>query len=117
MPPTMAAAMRMPCPAVTSVAPGVPATTQLSAPSGVSVGYGTVAGSVNVSFTSPGNAAPGQAYTVTACTNASMTTGCVSNTSFTSGANLSGLAYTQGSAGTSYYVTVTASASSPSPRP
>jgi len=40
-----------------------------------------------------------------------MTTGCVTG-AITSGANLTGLAYAQGSAGTSYYVTVTANASS-----
>jgi hypothetical protein len=40
-----------------------------------------------------------------------MTTGCVTNANYTSGANLTGLAYSQGSAGTNYYATVTANAS------
>ena len=97
--------------ASTSVAPGVVATTQLSSPSAVSLAYGTVAGSVNVTFTAPGNAAPGQTYTALACTNAGMTTGCVSNATITSGSNLTGLAYTAGSPGTTYFVTVTSNAS------
>ena len=41
----------------------------------------------------------GQTYTVTACTNAGMTTGCVTNASLTSGANLTGLAYVAGLGG------------------
>jgi type II secretory pathway pseudopilin PulG len=97
--------------ASTSVAAGVKATTQLAAPSGVSLGYGTVAGSVNVSFTAPGNAAPGQTYTAVACQNVGMTVGCVTNSSFSNGANLSGLAFTPGSGGTTYWVTVSANAS------
>ena len=48
---------------------------------------------------------------MTACTNAGMTTGCVTSASLASGANLTGLASVQGSAGTAYYVTVTANAS------
>ncbi|HEV3213450.1 MAG TPA: hypothetical protein VGZ03_08665 [Acidimicrobiales bacterium] len=98
--------------ASTSVAPGVPATTQLAAPTGVSLAYGTVAGSINVSYTPSSNAAPGQTYTARACTNVGMTTGCVSNASLTSGSNLTGLSFTQGSPGTTYFVTVTANASS-----
>jgi hypothetical protein len=97
--------------ASTAVAPGVVATTQLAPPSNVQLAYGTVAGSVNLTFTAPSPAAPGQSYTATACTNAAMTTGCVSNAAFTSGSNLTGLAYTQGSPGTLYYVTVTSNAS------
>ena len=87
------------------------ATTQLNAPTGVSLAYGTVAGSIAVTYTASSNAPGGQTYTVTACTNAGMTTGCVSNANLASGANLTGLAYAQGSAGTAYYVTVTANAS------
>ena len=41
-----------------------------------------------------------------------MTIGCVTNGSFTSGSTLSGLAYVQGSTGTSYFVTSTANATS-----
>ena len=40
-----------------------------------------------------------------------MTTGCVTSASFTSGSDLTGLAFAQGAAGTSYYVTVTANGS------
>ena len=98
-------------PAATPVAPGVPATTQLTPPTGLSLGYGTVAGSINASFTAPAGAAPGQTYTATACTNSAMTTGCVTNGSFTSGGNLTGLAFTQGAPGTTYWMTV---ASNPS---
>jgi len=87
------------------------ATTQLAAPTGVSIAYGTVAGSIAVTFTGSSNAAGGQTYTATACTNAAMTTGCVSNANLVSGANLMGLAYVQGAPGTAYYVTVTANAS------
>ena len=96
--------------ASTAVSSGVLASTQLNAPTNVSLGYGTVAGSVSVSFTGSSNAAPTQTYTAQACTNASMTTGCVTNASFSSGANLSGLTYTQGSVGGTYYVSVTANA-------
>jgi hypothetical protein len=95
--------------AATSSAIGpTPATTQLAAPTGVSLAYGTVAGSVKVTFTGSSNAPGGQTYTAMACTNAAMTTGCVSAPGVTSGANLTGLAYALGSAGTSYFVTVSA---------
>ena len=87
------------------------ATTQLTTPTGVSLTYGTVAGSIAVSYTGSSNAAAGQTYTVEACTNLGMTTGCVTNANLASGSNLTGLAFTQGSPGTSYYVTVTANAS------
>ena len=86
------------------------ATTQLTTPTGVSLAYGTVAGSIAVTFTGSSNAGGAQTYTARACTNAGMTTGCVTNANFTSGSNLTGLAYTAGSAGTSYFVTVTANA-------
>jgi hypothetical protein len=88
------------------------ATSQLTAPTGVTLGYGTVAGSISVNFTSSSNAPGGQTYSAKACTNAGMTTGCVSNLSITSGGQISGLLYTTGSAGTSYFVTVSANASS-----
>ncbi|MGC2485369.1 MAG: fibronectin type III domain-containing protein [Acidimicrobiales bacterium] len=92
--------------------PSAVATVQLSTPSGVTVGYGTVAGSVSISFTPPSPAAPGQTYTVTVCKNVAMTTGCVSNANFTSGANYTGLAYTAGTAGATYWVQVMANGSS-----
>ncbi len=91
--------------------PSALATTQLTAPTGLTLNYGTVAGSITITYTGSSNAPGGQTYTATACTNAAMTTGCVTNANYASGANLTGLAYTQGSAGTSYYVTVTANAS------
>ena len=94
-----------------AVGPAV-ATTQLTVPTNVTLAYGTVAGSVGVTFTAPSNAAPGQTYTVQACTNAAMTTGCVASANLTSGSNLTGLAFSAGNAGTSYYVTVAANAAS-----
>jgi type II secretory pathway pseudopilin PulG len=88
------------------------ATTQLTSPTAVTPGYGTVAGSISVNFTGSSNAPGGQTYSAKACTNAGMTTGCVSNASIASGGQITGLLYTTGSAGTSYFVTVSANASS-----
>lgn len=88
----------------------VMATLQLKAPGTPTLGYGTVAGSLSVTFAGSSNAAAGQTYTVKACTNTAMMTGCVTNTNYSSGANLTGLAFTPGFAGTSYYVQVSASA-------
>lgn len=98
--------------ATTAVSSATMATVQLGAPTGVSATYGTQAGSISVLFTPPAMAAAGQTYTATACTNSAMTSGCVTNTGYTEGANLSGLKYTVGSAGTTYYVEVTANPSS-----
>ena len=86
------------------------ATTQLTVPTGVAMAYGSAAGSVAASFTAPANAAAGQTYTAKACTDSAMTANCVTNASYTSGANLTGLNFTQGSAGIAYYVTVAANA-------
>jgi hypothetical protein len=86
-------------------------TSQLNAPTGVTLGYGATAGSISVSFTPPGTVAAGQTYTMIACTNAGMSAGCVTNTNFTSGSSVTGLPYTQGSVGTTYYVEVTANSS------
>jgi hypothetical protein len=61
---------------------------------------------INVSFTGPSNAPQTQLYTATACTNSVMTSGCVSVNSFTSGAQVAGL-----TAGTTYYITIGANAS------
>jgi hypothetical protein len=89
------------------------ATAQLTAPTGVTLAYGTVAGSLSISFTPPNPAAVGQTYTVKACTNALMTVGCVpANTNFPSGASLAGLSYVAGNPGTTYYVEVIANGSS-----
>ena len=86
-------------------------TIQLAQPTGVTLAYGTVSGSIKVTFTAPTNAPGGQTYTALACTNAGMTTACVGPQSITSGGQITGLTATQGSAGTAYYVTVTAVAS------
>jgi hypothetical protein len=99
-------------PATTAVSAGAVATTQLTVPTGVTLGYGASAGSVNVAFNAPANASPTQTYTVKVCTNAAMTTGCVSNANFSPGSDYGGLNYTQGSAGPTYYVTIVANGSS-----
>src|SRR5487761_2310768 len=88
-----------------------PATVQLAAPSGVALDYGLSVGSINVSFSAPFNAASPQTYTVKLCTNSAMSSGCVTKASFVSGSDATGLAYGVGSAGTTYWVTVTADAS------
>jgi hypothetical protein len=94
-----------------AVSPATLATVQLAAPTRIGAGYGTVAGSLAVTFSAPGTTAPGQTYTVTACTDGAMTANCVSNGTYTSGGNLTGLAFSPGSAGTLYYVQVVANAS------
>jgi prepilin-type N-terminal cleavage/methylation domain-containing protein len=79
---------------------------QLLAPTGVTLGYGTLAGSLTVTFSPSSNAPSGQAYTAVLCTNAAMTAGCLAPVSITSGAQVTGL-----TPGQLYYATVTASAS------
>ena len=88
------------------------ATIQLTTPTGVTLNYGASAGSVNVVFTGSSNAPGGETYTVTACTNSGMSSGCVSNANLASGSDLTGLNFTQGSVGTNYFVTVQANATS-----
>ncbi len=98
-----------------TTAPSSPAlaTVQLATPTGLTLGYGTAAGTVSVSFTPPPMIAANQAYTVEACTNQAMTTGCVTNANFVSGSNLTGLqATTVGKAGATYWVEVSANLSS-----
>ena len=51
-----------------SVAGPTAATVQLNAPTGVSLAYGTTAGSLTVTFTASSNPAPGQTYSAKACT-------------------------------------------------
>ena len=92
--------------AASSASAGLAATTQLSAPTSVTLSAGTSNGSLTVAFSAPANAATGQLYTVTFCTNTGMSTGCVGPTSVTTGTSVSGL-----TAGTVYFATVTASAS------
>jgi hypothetical protein len=85
-------------------------TSQLLAPTAVSVGYGTSAGSILVNFTPPTTIAAGQAYTLEACTNTQMNKGCVTDTNFASGSNET-LPFTQGQVGNTYYVEVLSNAS------
>jgi hypothetical protein len=87
------------------------ATTQITQPTNVTLGYGTTSGSLTVTFTAPTNPATGQTYTALACQNSGMSTSCVGPTAITSGGQITGLSATQGSAGVNYYVTVTATAS------
>ncbi|MGH3732168.1 MAG: hypothetical protein ACRDVC_02125 [Acidimicrobiales bacterium] len=88
------------------------ATEQLAAPTLVTANYGTVAGSISVTFTAPLGAPGGQTYTVQACANVTMAPPCSANTNYPQNANLTGLSYTPGSPGVTYYVEVTANASS-----
>lgn len=96
-------------PATTSIvsSPAALATSQLAAPSSVAATSSmSAAGVINVSFASPANAPTNQVFTATACTNSAMSSGCVTVNSFTTGEQISGL-----TAGTTYYVTITANAS------
>ncbi len=86
--------------------------TQLTPPTNVALAYGTSAGSIGVTFTPPTNAPGTQTYMAQACQNLGMTTNCVAPQAISSGGQITLLNYTQGSAGTNYYVTITASASS-----
>jgi hypothetical protein len=63
-----------------------------------------------VTFTGSTGTAP-TSYSAKACTNNIMTLNCVTNASIASGGQITGLAYVAGSAGTSYFVTVSANAS------
>src|ERR1019366_146862 len=65
----------------------------------------TTPGAINVSFNGSTNAPVGQTYTATACANSGVGFGCVTQTPFTSGSQITGL-----TPGTSYYVTITANA-------
>ncbi len=85
--------------------------TQLTPPTAVTLSYGTTPGSLGVSFTAPTNAPAGQTYTALACLDAGMSTNCVGPAPITSGGQIAGLTAAQGSAGVSYYVTITATAS------
>jgi hypothetical protein len=86
------------------------ATVQLNRPSGVAVGFGSIAGSISITA-SASNGPPGQTYAVVACTDMAMTLNCVTASTYTLGDDFTGLAYTVGSAGTKYYVVITANAS------
>src|ERR1019366_4330147 len=97
-------------PATTSIvsSPAELATSQLAVPNSVGATSSmSAAGVIDVSFNSPSNAPANQLYSAEACTNNSMSIGCVTVNLFTTGSQISGL-----TAGTSYYVTITANASS-----
>jgi len=84
----------------------VKATTALAAPS-ISSTSSPSTGTATISYSGSSNAPSGQTYKATACTNSSMTSGCVTVSSYLSGASINDLA-----SATTYYVTITASASS-----
>jgi hypothetical protein len=88
------------------------ATAQLAAPTNMNASYGTVTGSISVSFTAPPIVAADQTYTAEACTNASMKTGCFTNPNYTSGADFAVSKPPVGAVGTTYFVQVTANGSS-----
>jgi hypothetical protein len=73
--------------------------------------FGSTAGSLTVTFSTPTSAATSQTYTAEACTGTNLSGTCFTDNGFTSGSQITGLAYTQGNAGTQYYVTVTANSS------
>lgn len=88
--------------------PPVASTVQLAAPSISSVTSSTIqSGALVVDYSPSANAPSGQTYTVRGCTDSAMTQGCVSQSDYANGSQFTGLA-----SGTSYYVTVTADASS-----
>jgi hypothetical protein len=89
----------------------VTAAVQLAAPTGVTAGYGTAAGSLSLNFTQPTPAAVGQNYTAVACTNAGMTSGCITDLTYTAGTDLSNLPFTPGTVGATYFVELTANPS------
>lgn len=89
-----------------AVSNGVTATTALTSPS-ISSTSSPSTGTATITYSGSSNAPSGQTYTATACTNASMTLGCLGVNSYVSGASFSGL-----NSATTYYVTITASASS-----
>jgi len=61
---------------------------QLNAPGNVTLSGGSSHGSLKVTFTAPTGTAPVSSYTVEVCTNKTMTTGCVTVTNYTSGAQI-----------------------------
>jgi hypothetical protein len=79
------------------------ATSQVNAPTGVTVASSTTtAGAITATFTASSGTAP-SSYTALACTDPGMAANCVGPTSITSGSQITGLV-----SGTPYYVTVTA---------
>jgi len=82
-------------------APAITATTAVP-----SLGGLPAVPALTVAFAAPSNAPTIQTYSATACTNIAMTSGCVTQGAFTSGSQIAGLTL-----GTSYYVSITAVAS------
>jgi hypothetical protein len=79
------------------------ATSQVNAPTGVTVASSTTtAGAITATFTASSGTAP-SSYTALACTDPGMSAYCVGPTSITSGSQITGLV-----SGTPYYVTITA---------
>lgn len=96
-------------PGATSIpfSPPVASTEQLYAPSVTNVSSSSIqSGALVVTYSPSSNAPSGQTYTVTGCTDQNMTQGCVSQADYASSGQFTGL-----SSGTSYYVTITANAS------
>jgi hypothetical protein len=78
-------------------------TSKLNAPGTPTVATSvTTAGAITATFTGSSGPAPAS-YSASACTNAAMTTGCVTQAGYTSGAQLTGL-----SQGSTYWVQITA---------
>ena len=78
-------------------------TSQMATPTGLTaVSSTTTSGAVTVNFTASTGTPPAN-YTAVVCTNSAMTTGCVTETPYTSGTLITGL-----TPGTNYYATVTA---------
>ncbi len=82
------------------------ASVQLAVPTVTSVGPGSVVGTITVAGGSS-NAQAGATYTLKACTNSGMSTGCVTNNNYTPGTNFA-VSYTLGNAATNYFVTLAA---------
>ena len=101
-PPTRRQASSAPPPPVSTNPTG--ASTQLNLPTITSVlPSTTTAGQMTICYTGSSNAPVGQTYTAMACTDLAMTQSCVSHTSYASGSQFTGL-----TAGSHYYVTITA---------
>jgi type II secretory pathway pseudopilin PulG len=83
------------------------ASVQLVSPANVTLGYGTTAGAMTVSFTASPQAPTGQIYGVQACTNGNCTNFAITSTSATLGLAVP----TPGQVGASYNVQVTANGS------
>ncbi len=96
---------------VTTSPQSVMATVQLTVPTITAVDYGSTSGSVTITGGSS-NAPVGQTYTAKACTTMNFTgASCVTHTTYVAGSDFTGLAYTAGTAGATYYVQMSANPS------